>query len=139
VCEETLSLVDLAATVAAVVGKKLPPADLAAEDSYNILPAFLGEPHEVPLRPHLLLHSDEGVFAIRQNSWKYIEGKPHPAVGRGDHPAPSPQVRAAEFKPQLYNVADDPGEKHDLIEQHPDEAKHLAELLDKLHLQNHSR
>ena len=40
---ETISLVDLLATTAAVIGEKLPPADQAAEDSYNILPALLGE------------------------------------------------------------------------------------------------
>ena len=139
VCDETIGLVDLLATVAAVVGQKLPSADSAAEDSYNVLPAFLGKPHKSPLRPHLIVHSDEGNFAIRQGAWKYIEGKPHEAVQRGDHPAPSPQVRAAEFKPQLYNLASDPGEKQNLLEQRPDVAKRLADLLAKYRAQKHSR
>ncbi len=88
VCDETIGLVDLLATVAAVVGQKLPSAGQAAEDSYNVLPALLGQPHESPLRPHLIVHSDEGNFAIRQGPWKYIEGKPHAAVVKGERPRP---------------------------------------------------
>ena len=46
VSHETISLVDLFATVAAVSGQPLPPAAEAAEDSLNVLPALLGETTE---------------------------------------------------------------------------------------------
>ena len=48
-CHEMISLADILATTAAVVGEKLPPADKAAEDSYNMLPAFLGESTDAEL------------------------------------------------------------------------------------------
>ena len=35
-----------------------------------------------------------------------------------------------EGKPELYHVARDPTEEHDLADTHPDRVKHLTELLD---------
>ena len=43
VCSEPLSLVDTLATVAALVGEPLPSVNIAAEDSYNMLPAWLAQ------------------------------------------------------------------------------------------------
>ena len=121
-CDETISVVDMLATISALVGEKLPPATQAAEDSYNVLPAFLGEKYTAPLRPFLIVHSADGVFGIRQGPWKWIEGKsskPNPPKGRSD-----------EFKPQLYNLKDDPAESKDVLAQNPEVAKRLAALLD---------
>jgi arylsulfatase A-like enzyme len=125
-CGEMISVVDLLATVARIVDEKLPAASEGAEDSYDVLPAFLGEKLEKPLRPDLIFHSADGNFAIRQGPWKWIEGKAHADTKPG-----ALRARAAEFKPQLYNLADDPGEKHDLIGKFPEEAKRLSDLLNR--------
>ena len=133
-CGEMISVVDLLATVARIVDEKLPAASEGAEDSYDVLPAFLGEKLEKPLRPDLIFHSADGNFAIRQGPWKWIEGKAHPDTKPG-----ALRARAAEFKPQLYNLADDPGEKHDLIGKHPEEAKRLSDLLNRYREKGFSR
>jgi arylsulfatase A-like enzyme len=79
----------------------------------------------------MIVHSADGVFAIRQGPWKWIEGK--------SARQPPLAARAAECQPQLYNLDDDPAEQKDLSEQHPEVAKRLAKLLDQYRQQTHSR
>ncbi len=66
VCDETISLVDTLASLAAIIGEKLPPAHVAAEDSHDISKAWLGQNFASPLRPDLIVHSSDGNFAIRK-------------------------------------------------------------------------
>ena len=130
VCTETINLVDTLATTAALVGANLPHGQ-AAEDSFNVLPALLGQKTDQPLRPDMIVHSADGVFAIRRGQWKWIEGKP-------SKPNP-PKGRSAEFKPQLYNLTDDPAETQDASAQHPDVVTRLRAVLDRYRSQGNSR
>jgi arylsulfatase A len=134
VCDEMLSVVDTLATIAALVGESLPPHDIAAEDSYNMLPVWLGHPTIKPTRPDLIVHSADGNFAIRQGAWKYIEGSMHPDTKPG-----AKRSRADQFRPQLYRLSDDVAEAHDVSQTHADQVKLLATLLDKYRTQGYSR
>ena len=71
------SLTDMMATVAAIIGTDLPRD--AAEDSYNLLPALLGEAGGAP-RPYLLQQAFGGArfLSIRRGHWKYLD---HPGSG----------------------------------------------------------
>jgi len=132
-CDETINLVDMLATVAAVVGKPLPAAEGAAEDSVNVLPTFLGQTLKTPLRSSMISHSADGVFAIRQGPWKFIEGKsakPEEKV---------PKTRKMELAPQLYNLMDDPAEQKNLINDRRDVAARLADLLSTSKAKGHTR
>jgi hypothetical protein len=66
-----INLVDTLATTAALLGEKP-----VGEDSFHVLPAWLGEKHDQPLRSAMVLHSSDGVFAVLQGPWKWIEGEP---------------------------------------------------------------
>ncbi len=125
-CSEMVSLADILATTAAIVGQELPAADQAAEDSHSFLPALLGQSGTPPARSHLIVHSADGVFAIRQGPWKWIEGLP----ADGIKPAVR-KARAGEFQAQLYNLQDDPAETRDVSAAHPEVAQELAALLDR--------
>jgi len=133
-CSEMVSLADLLATTAALVGDKLPAAEKAAEDSYNILPAMLGEAGAKPARSDMIVHSADGVFAIRQGPWKWIEGVPVDDIKPGVR-----KTRAAEFRAQLYNLQDDPAETRDVSAEHPDVAQKLSALLDRYRDGGYSR
>jgi arylsulfatase A len=126
VCDETVSLVDTLATVAAVVAVPLPPAEEAAEDSIDVLPAWLGTDHALPLRRDVILHSAAGTFAIRQGRWKWIEGECHPAT----KPAAQRQ-REDQLRPQLHDLVADAGERSDVASGHPAVVAELAALLDR--------
>ncbi len=133
VCDEMVSLADLLATTVAIVGEKLPAEDKAAEDSYNILPAILGECSPAPLRPDMIIHSADGVFAIRKGPWKWIEGIPVPEIKPGAR-----EAKADEFHRQLYNLKDDPAETKDVSAAHPELVKELEALLNRYRDAGHS-
>ncbi len=66
------SLTDVMATVAAIIGTDL-PRDVA-EDSFSMLPAFLGQDRG-PIRPYLLQQAFGGprYLSIRRGNWKYLD------------------------------------------------------------------
>jgi hypothetical protein len=124
VCDETLSLVDTLATVSALVGDPLPAVREAAEDSYNMLPAWLGESTEAPIRPDLIVHSADGNFAIRRGPWKWIEGDYHPDTRQG-----ALRLRADQFHGQLYDLTQDVAERNDVSSANSALAADLQQLL----------
>ena len=126
------SLTDVMATVAAIVGAKLPAA--AAEDSFNLLPALLGE-DRAPIRPYLLTQAFAGArsLSIRRGNWKYLD---HPGSG-GNRYDNNPELKrfalpdAAPNAPgQLYDLATDPGETNNLLSSHAGIAQDLKTLLE---------
>lgn len=133
-CGEMISLVDLLATTAEIVGQPLPAADQAAEDGFSFLPALLGDAPGKPIRDHLIVHSADGVFAIRQGPWKWIEGVPVDAIKPGAR-----KSRAAEHRPQLYQLSDDPAETQDVSAAHPEVVRELSTLLARYREGGYSR
>ena len=71
----------------------------------------------------MISHSADGVFAIRQGGWKYIEGKPAQRLDK------IPGTRKADLVQQLYNLEEDPREEKNVIDAHRDVAARMADLL----------
>ncbi len=140
-CAQLVSLTDVMATVAAIVGVELPRD--AAEDSFNLLPALRGEAAG-PIRPYLLTQGFEGArtIAIRRGPWKYID---HPGSGGNryeTHPGLKPFLipDAAPGAPgQLYQLEADPGETRNLYLEHPERVKELKSMLDQVKAAGRSR
>ncbi|MBL7152420.1 MAG: arylsulfatase [Phycisphaerae bacterium] len=131
--DELVCLTDLMATCAAIVGAELPHN--AGEDSYNILPALLGQKRSKPIREAIVHHSLSGMFSIRQGKWKLILGR-----GSGGFSKPKTiKPKPGEPKGQLYNLKDDPAEADNLWAQRQDVVNHLTKLLEKYKNQGHSR
>jgi len=131
--DEIICHTDLLATVAAVMGEDLP--DSAGEDSYNILPVFLGEDYQSPIREATVHFSSRHVYAIRQGKWKLI-------LGRGSGGFTLPQfIEPEEGEPegQLYNMDEDPLETTNLWAERPEIVEHLETLLATYQEQGHSR
>ena len=129
VSDELICHVDMLATVAALTGQKL--ADDAGPDSYNILPALLGEKLDKPCRDHLVEHGN--TLAIRKGPWKLIPGGPG-AGGKGKG-----KGKAAAGEGQLYNLADDIGETKNVAAEHPEIVKEMSDLLDEVRRKGRSR
>ena len=125
--DEIICLTDLVATCAAILGESLPPD--AGEDSYNILPAMLGQAYEGPIREATIHHSSEGCFSVRQGKWKLIL-----CGGSGGWSHPRTEEEAAELGlpgVQLYDLESDIGEQHNVQEQYPGVVEKLTGLLQK--------
>ncbi len=135
------SLTDVMATVAAVIGADLP--DDAAEDSFNLLPALLGQ-DSGPVRPYLLQQAFGGTryLSIRRGPWKYLD---HLGSGGNNYesdPGLKPFVlsdTAPGAPGQLYNLEADPGETKNLYFEHPQIVMELKALLDQSKASGRSR
>ncbi|MBI1896729.1 MAG: arylsulfatase [Acidobacteria bacterium] len=124
-------LTDLMATVAGVVGAKL-PSD-AGEDSFSLLPALTGKGKAA--REAVVHHSNAGMFAIRQGEWKLALG-----LGSGGFSVPGKiEPQPGEPPAQLYNIARDPGETTNLYAQEPKVVARLTALLDRYQREGRSR
>ena len=127
--DETICLVDLTATCAAITGCKL--ADDAAEDSYNILPVLMGQTLSGPLREATVHHSINGEFAIRQGRWKFLDCEGSGGWTGGSDGLPG----------QLYDMETDPEEETNLYSspEHQAVIAKLKALLEKYKSQGYSR
>ena len=124
---------DILATIASVVGYKLP--DESATDSFDMLPAMLGnQDPRGSIRPHLLTQSFRGEFQIRQGDWKYLDHKG--SGGNGYQKGILKKYALKESEPdapgQLYNLAVDPGETTNLYFKEEDKRKEMQALLEQL-------
>lgn len=134
--DQMIGLVDVFATLAAVVGETSLDRTTTAPDSVNVLSAFTGSPDQ-SLRQDLLFQSANGVYAIRSGPWKWIEGIPLARPGKKPPGKNSP--KADQFKRQLINLQDDPGETTDVSAQHPNVVKRLSTILRQQREQGFSR
>lgn len=125
-CDDPTCLTDLLATVADVLGQKLPAS--AGEDSVSMLPNLLGK-SESPVREATIHHSINGTFAIRQGKWKFIEA---PHSGGWSSPKPAQKELYKDLPAtQLYDLERDPGETRNLIGEKAAVAERLQSLLTK--------
>ena len=125
VSDVTIGLVDTLATLCAALDLSLPAG--AGPDSYNILPAWLGQKSDKPLRNELIC-TGRSVYCVRQGPWALLIN--------GDSGA---RVKGGFTETELYNLGDDPAQKNDLIKTMPDKAKELSALLEKCRAQGHTR
>lgn len=128
VSDAIVGQIDLIASLAALTGQQLP--DDAAPDSFNVLPALLGESKVG--RDHIIQHAN--ALAIREGDWKFIPpgGKTRENLGPWEDTA----IPDTGF---LFNLAEDAGETTNLASKHPDRAAHLQTLIDKIRSAGRSR
>lgn len=93
----------------------------------SILPALRGQDRR-PLREAVVHHSINGSFAIRQGDWKLALC---PDSGGWSDPRPGAKDAAGLPPIQLYNLASDPGERHNVQDRHPDVVARLTRLLER--------
>ena len=132
VSDETMCHVDLMATVAAILGAKLP--DNTAEDSVNVLPVLLGERRSAPFREATVHHSAQGKFAIRKGDWVLIDAPGGDDNGARGEPKWMKDERGYTNHNQpgeLFNVREDLPERHNRFADQPQLVGELKALLQK--------
>lgn len=123
VCEETVCLVDLMATMADVLSVRLPEG--AGEDSVSLSPLWEGRRSGTPIREATVHHSVDGSFSIRKGRWKLALCS---GSGGWSWPRPGPECR--RLPPiQLYDLETDEGEWRNVQALYPDVVKLLKTLL----------
>ncbi len=119
---------DFFASLAALTGQKL-AAD-AAPDSFNVLPALLGESKQG--REWIVEHAR--ALSIRKGEYKLIEANSGPLINKNTN-----TEMGGGDAPQLYRVTIDIGEKNNLASQMPDKVQELQALLEKVKASPRSR
>jgi arylsulfatase A-like enzyme len=120
---QMVSVVDILATTAELVGTPLPAKDAGAEDSRSFLSVLLGSV-DAKGREDMIIHSADGVFAVRKGRWKWIEGVPVEEIKDGVR-----KTRKDQFRSQLYDTVADPAETKDVSAEHPEVVAELRDLL----------
>ncbi len=138
--QQTICLTDIMATAAAITGAKIP--NNAAEDSYNILPALLGEDTK-PIREYTLHQTIRLAMAIRRGQWKYLDhkgsgGNNYDGEGRWGMKQYALPELAPKSPGQLYDLANDPGETTNLYFKHPEIVLELKRKLEEFKINGRS-
>ena len=126
--------VDMLASFAALTSQQLAPAD--GPDSYNVLPALLGQKTAAPCRDYLVEQNNTGtLLALRHGPWKFFPGHGSEKPAQSKKPKsgkPSAPGQVSDLPPNtdaLYNLTDDLAETQNIAATHP---KIVAEMAAKL-------
>jgi len=148
VSDQLISNVDFLATLAAIVNRKLEADE--GRDSYNMLPAFTGEPSE-PVRDQLVISPfDQDNIALRMGKWIYIGaqgGGGFWGTEIGSHILGGPaahlltqqvnsdiengKLRDDAPPAQLYDLEADPTQKRNLYSEFPEVAEQMKTKLEE--------
>ena len=101
---------DILATCAELTKMKL-PVD-AGEDSVSFLNVLTGQKPQ-PARPPMIHHAMQGRYAVRSGNWKLV-------------------METRKEGRELYNLANDPGESRNILEQHPEIATELTRKITEI-------
>ncbi len=122
--DHIVSLTDLMATIADIVGDDLP--DSAAEDSVSLMPLLRGE--NTAIRENVIHHSLDGKFAIRDQKWKLAL-----CPGSGGWTQRDAEAAAAGLPlVQLYDMESDPEERHNLESTRRDIVRRMLKALQQI-------
>ena len=129
VSDQLFGLVDIYATLAKMVGQKIPAH--TAPDSLDLSAVLLGKTKK-NVRDHTVLHGIAGL-ALRQGDWKYIPATTSAGgMGSGANAADERFAAANIPEPLLFDLATDPSETTNVIAKHPEKAKRLARQLETI-------
>jgi arylsulfatase A-like enzyme len=127
---EPVEIVDLFATVAELAGVPLP----AGTRSESLVPLITGTraARAKPFSFHAryFFEDRQHWLAVRDHEWKLLGRTPDLGADRDTHSAPRWRVDNEDTTYfELYHIADDPAEQHDLYEQHPEQVARLQRVL----------
>ncbi len=123
VCDRLVCLSDLFATLADYLGYAIDPS--AAEDSVSNRTLW-EDPSSGEVRDTLVHQSIDGSLSIRSGDWKL---EMCPGSGGWSPPIPGSDEESLLPSLQLYNLADDIGEHHNVYLDHPAIVQDLKERL----------
>jgi arylsulfatase A-like enzyme len=124
VVDHLVSLTDFYATFSELTGNPVEAGN--GEDSFSFLHVLHGD-FNTPIRPSMIHHSSRGMYSIRNEGWKYIEG-----LGSGGFTSPYTEA-PLENGPQgqLYRVETDSLEQNNLFSDFPERLRELKEKLER--------
>ncbi|MEM9644665.1 MAG: arylsulfatase [Planctomycetota bacterium] len=135
VCDQLVSQIDLMATIASIIDYEL-PSD-AAEDSHDLVPLLRGDTGAV--RKTHVHNTRANQYAIRHGDWLLVDFKNGYMSGRNQawedrHGYEADDEQATE----LYDLANDLEQRHNLAAKNPDKVAELQAVLKQVREAGHS-
>jgi len=124
--DDMINVLDIYATVCEITDGKMPESMDIAPDSYSFLPSLVTGVSSKP-RLSMVTADAAGMHAIRIGDWKYIDDTPPDGL-----PAKRLKQIQKSFRPQMYNLATDPGEKVNLFSEEPEMVEELKKELNRI-------
>ncbi len=128
ICNKLGCAIDILPSFAAIAGTSLPDLKI---DGVDITELWKGDFDAEPRNNILFYYGKNNLNAIRKGNWKLV--LPH--TWASYHTVPGhdgyggQRIRMTVEKPELYNMMRDPGEEYNVIEQHPEKAEEIMELV----------
>lgn len=123
--DDMINLLDIFMTVCEITDGELPESRDVAPDSHSFLASLLNRANTAS-RTSMVTADANGMHAIRLGEWKYIDDTPPANLTENR------LKRVEDFKPQLYHLAQDPGEKNNLYDEKPEIVEKLSWELNRI-------
>jgi arylsulfatase A len=126
-----LMTIDVLPTVARLAGAALPTRKIDGRDVWPIVRGDRDVPH--PHRAYFIYYNQGDLLAVRSGNWKLFF--PHTTQTLGGKPGgtgglPVPYQRPA-VGTELYNLRQDPAERSNVLDQHPEVVARLTALAEE--------
>lgn len=128
VSNKLLSAIDILPTIARLTGAKLPKEKIDGIDFTDLLK---GDESKTPREDFLYYYRKNSLEAVRKHNWKLVFAHPGRTYegslpGKNGKPGPAPEDH--EIPKALYNLARDPGERYNVLEQNPEIVAELEKI-----------
>ena len=131
VCDELASTIDILPTVAKLIGATPPPNKI---DGLNISELMFGDSNVQSPRKSFYCYYGKGqLHAVRDGRWKLHFPHDYRSVEKGSpgRGGLKGKVIRAKTSEELYDLKNDPGERNDVFQQHPEIVQRLKQLADE--------
>ncbi|KAA0991196.1 sulfatase family protein [Dyadobacter aurulentus] len=128
VSNKLLSTLDVLPTIARITGASLPKEKIDGIDFTDLLK---GDDTRTPREQFLYYYRKNSLEAVRKHNWKLVFEHPGRTYegslpGKNGQPGPSPEDHV--FPKALYDLTRDPGERYNVLDQHPDVVTDLERI-----------
>jgi arylsulfatase A-like enzyme len=128
VSNKLLSTIDILPTIAKLTGAKLPKQKI---DGIEFVDLLKGDDSKTPREEFLYYYRKNSLEAVRKHDWKLIfahPGRTYEGQAPGKDGQPGPTSEDFQHPRALYNLARDPGERYNVLEQNPEIVAELEKI-----------
>ncbi|HWL08901.1 MAG TPA: sulfatase [Planctomicrobium sp.] len=130
VCDELAATIDVLPTVAKLIGAPLPNHPIDGKEIWSLLS---GEPDARTPHSYYCFFWGKNLEAIRSGDWKLHFPHPYRSLTNppGENGLPNGYTME-QTELALFNLQEDPGEKKNLVERHPEVVQQLQAYADEI-------
>lgn len=134
ICNKLASNIDLFPTFAEISGAQLPERKI---DGVSLLPLMRGETDANPRQAFVYYFNRNDLEAVTDGTFKLVFPHKYVTYGAyvpGNDGMPGKLVNREVTKRELYDLRRDPGERYDVLEQHPEIVDKLMKIANEMRM-----